>query len=332
MNGKLLVATDGASGAAAALRIARSLSERRGASVEVVAVVETLATPTTELGNGMAFWTPELLQAEEAAVLSTIRAQLAEVGGAAPEWTVTMRVGSPAPEIVRVAAERGATMILIGFGRHSRAGRWLWGSTTERVVHLSHVPVLAVPADATPRLRRAVAAIDFSDFSLDAARGVADLLAPGGEIHLLHVVWAPRAEGAIGLGEWDRTYRAGAATRLARIAQRLEEEAEVSVRFHVAAGETAEQILIVADRLGADVIAAGSHGYGFLGRIALGSVSGRILRAARFPVLIAPPEGVPSEITSTPTSERTPAGPEIPASVTSALVAAEAEPPPTPMA
>jgi hypothetical protein len=44
------------------------------------------------------------------------------------------------------------------------------------------------------------------------------------------------------------------------------------------------------------VIAAGSHGAGFLSRLVMGSVSTRLVRGATRMVLIAPPRTVPAEV------------------------------------
>lgn len=56
-------------------------------------------------------------------------------------------------------------------------------------------------------------------------------------------------------------------------------------------GDPAAAVLDFAACAPADLIVAGSHGYGFFARMALGSVSTRILRGAHCSVLIAPPAG-----------------------------------------
>jgi Universal stress protein family len=62
-------------------------------------------------------------------------------------------------------------------------------------------------------------------------------------------------------------------------------------------GDAAHEVLQFASRVGADLIAAGSHGYGFFSRLLLGSVATKLLRGATCAVL-----GVP--LTSIPTTER----------------------------
>jgi nucleotide-binding universal stress UspA family protein len=53
-------------------------------------------------------------------------------------------LGMPAQEIVRVAGERGADMIVMGTRGMTALGGLLLGSVAQRVVHLAHVPVMLV--------------------------------------------------------------------------------------------------------------------------------------------------------------------------------------------
>jgi nucleotide-binding universal stress UspA family protein len=54
----------------------------------------------------------------------------------------------------------------------------------------------------------------------------------------------------------------------------------------VETGEPGEMICEVAERVGADVIAVGSHGHGMLKRVLIGSVSTHVLHHAPCPVLV----------------------------------------------
>ena len=51
-------------------------------------------------------------------------------------------------------------------------------------------------------------------------------------------------------------------------------------------GRPAQVIVEAAERWGADVIVAGSHGHGFWGRLAIGSVSDAVLHHAPCSVLV----------------------------------------------
>ncbi|CAL4914041.1 unnamed protein product [Urochloa decumbens] len=65
-----------------------------------------------------------------------------------------------------------------------------------------------------------------------------------------------------------------------------ESDHEMKVEVKVAVGDARTVICHMADKLGADLLVMGSHGYGFFKRALLGSVSDYCLRNASCPVLI----------------------------------------------
>jgi nucleotide-binding universal stress UspA family protein len=294
MKGRILLATDGAPQSLGAVRVAAALAERDGCEVEVLTVLE----PPSAYAAGHAFAVPvpipgpDGLQAE--GLRSEVEAQLRAAGGAAAAWPVRVELGAPARTIAACAEERGAALIVLGLGRHDAVDRWFGRETALDVVRLAHVPVLAVPAEAAGTPRTALAATDFSPFSLDAAGRAAELLGPDGELHVAHAgMEAPRE--AAGGAEWLRTYEAGARERLEQVSRGVAGACHVRVRPHLLRGEPAAALLSFAERTGVELVAAGSHGYGFFTRILMGSVSTRLLRGARCMVLVAPPQGVPGE-------------------------------------
>jgi nucleotide-binding universal stress UspA family protein len=292
----ILVATDGTPGALGALRLARLLAERDGSRVEVVAVFQ----PVELYGYGAigtAGDSPTALFEDVAESLQRrVTEQLAEIGvGSREDWSVRVTTGAVAPRIVGIAAEVGARAILLGLNEEAHGLRFLARETVLRVVRLAHIPVVAFPRDASALPSRALVAVDASAFSLRAAEHVRSFVGRDAELHLAHVVRGySLAEGAD--TEWMKSYRAGVEHQLAELASELAVPASLRVTAHVLeGGEPARELLELADAIDAELIAMGSHGLGFLGRIFLGSVSSKLVRGARCGVLIAPPTDAPPE-------------------------------------
>jgi nucleotide-binding universal stress UspA family protein len=298
MRSHMLVATDGEPGASGALRTARLLARHHGSSVEVIAVLEPmgrfLASDSLETVSS---FPPHFETAGIDRLRAKVRSQLVEIGDEAAGWPVSVKVGRTAPTVARVAVEKAASLIVLGLREPRAAERWLGRESLLRLVHIAHVPVMAVPASASRLPREVVLAVDFSEFSLRAGHEVVRTVAPAGRLHLVHVALAAGMDGGGSeLTEWQRTYRSGVERRLQELAVELGAAAPDAGQAHILAGDPAGEILRLADELGADLIAAGSHGAGFIGRILLGSVSSKLVYGARCSVLIVPPRAVPDEL------------------------------------
>jgi nucleotide-binding universal stress UspA family protein len=297
MSMRILVATDGTEAASGALHIAGALAERHRAAVKVVSVVEPLPMHSVVYAETMAIAQRQLEEARCMAMQRHLQDTLAALGGDAAAWPIVVESGSPAPTIARRARDQAATLIVMGLGRHAVVDRWFGSETALRTIRLAHVPVLAVAAGARTLPALGVAAVDFSAFSNDAARTALQILAPGGTLHLAHVLWKPVGETAwVGGSYRPELQRLQLREQLEDLADRLETDAGAPVEVHSLEGDAAREMLRLAESLGADLIAAGSHGAGFFGRILIGSVSTCLVRSAKQMVLIAPPREVPVEL------------------------------------
>ena len=69
-------------------------------------------------------------------------------------------------------------------------------------------------------------------------------------------------------------------------AERLAAERGIFARTRLLAGDPAREIVAYADEIDADLIVVGSRGLGAIGGALLGSVSHKLLREARRPVLV----------------------------------------------
>ncbi len=298
MDERIVVAIDNRQRAAGALRAARWLSERTGVQVEVLAVYQHSDLYAYGYQDPLDANPPQATSVRIEALRSKAQAELAAVGGGAADWPLTVQIGRVvAPAIARFAGAKDAALILMGIRQPQPVERWLGRQELLRVVHLSHIPVLAVPGDFDALPRQAIIAIDFSAFSRRAAHQVVRWLAPGAHVHLVHTV--PNVPG--GEIEFEDVfpmdaYRAWATRRLNELAAELEKVADVAMQVHVHAGDPARVIVRLADEISADLIAMGSHGAGFFGRLVMGSVSGKLMHAARCSLFIAPPERPTEEL------------------------------------
>lgn len=288
MSSRVVVATAGTDSALGALRITRALAERDGREVSVVAVVEPVfleGIVLYSLGDRVVQANPGWLERTREAV----RRQLRRIGGPAAGWPVHVEVGHPARGIAAHAEGEGAELILLGHGRHGLADRLFGRETAMQVMHLARVPVFAVPATASQLPRTAVVAVDFSRYSHDAASAVLGIVADHAAVHLVHADWSPEGTDDSEPGEWFETYRAGTRVRLQEFRAGLRARPGVRLFTSVVPGEAADGVLQRAREVYADVIASGSHGFGFVNRTLTGSVSTRLVRAAECGVLVAPP-------------------------------------------
>ncbi len=191
--------------------------------------------------------------------------------------------------IVEAAAERRADLIVMG--THGRRGpsRLLLGSNAERVLRQAPCQVLTVRADAAvpagAEFRTLLVPVDFSAGSRRALDGARALSArDDADIDVLHVM-EPLP---------PMYYAAGVRTRFevdgdlcARVHERLESWAgdPPGVRYVVVEGHPAVEIARLADERQRDLIVMGSTGGTAAPWLLVGSVTERVCRMARVPVL-----------------------------------------------
>jgi nucleotide-binding universal stress UspA family protein len=138
----VLVPTDGSDPAAAGVEHGLAVAERVGARVHAVSVVDA-----SRFGGS-----PDLAPAGEfrerlAGEAERATEAVAERATAVGLDAVThVRRGSPARALLEYAEGHGVDLIAMGTRGRSGPGRYVLGSTTERTIRRSEVPVLAVNA------------------------------------------------------------------------------------------------------------------------------------------------------------------------------------------
>jgi nucleotide-binding universal stress UspA family protein len=184
----------------------------------------------------------------------------------------------------------------MGLGEHGLYDRLLGDEMVLRVIRLGSVPVLAVAPGFLGLPTRVLAATDFSPSSVRAARLAESIAHTHATVTLAHAL-ADEVDAA----NWARSNAAfhgtmGRAFDL--VVAGLREG--VAVERQVLVGEPAKALLEYARVNQSDLIVTGSHGFGFLTRLWLGSVSQRLVRGAHCSVLVAPPEEGPSYVDELP--------------------------------
>jgi universal stress protein A len=131
-----------------ALRWATVWARHFGARLIVVTVIESLLVNAAALAYDMDLALEEV--SPELREFVATRSAAVGVGMPSPEATVL--VGDPATEIVALARREHAQLIVIATHGLSGYRKMLMGSTTEKVLRQTTVPVLIVPpSDQAPR-------------------------------------------------------------------------------------------------------------------------------------------------------------------------------------
>ena len=125
-----------------ALGLAIDLSELCDAQVTVVHVVDSfLANAAEAAGSGEAM--AEQTQEELRDLLKRVAASRPTVPN---HLGISVVIGNPAEEILKQVDECAADVIVMGTQGREGATRLVFGSTAERVMRETRVPVLVVPA------------------------------------------------------------------------------------------------------------------------------------------------------------------------------------------
>lgn len=146
-------------------------------------------------------------------------------------------------------------------------------------------------------LIQVLVAYDFSDTAKGTLRRAINvaLRAPQHLIHFLVVLDPKKGVGLHPDRKIDYQYTEEVQELLKNaVAKELEEMSpgsDVHFFVHTRIGNPAEEILDVAETLGADLIFIGSHGRTGFKRLVLGSVSERVVREAKCPVMVVRDKG-----------------------------------------
>jgi nucleotide-binding universal stress UspA family protein len=286
---RILLATDGSKDAAGATSFLRELPLLASSKLRVMTAV-SFPTFAFEPPPVREFKSSVLEDARR--VVDEARATLAPRGF---DIETDVVIGSPRDEIPRIAREWNADLVVLGARGLGRIKRFLLGSVSLAVARHVSCPVLVVKG--RPRkLGSVLVGMDGSEDSFQALRFLLSLpLARRTKLRLLSVVepirYPASAPGAV-RGHLLRMLKEIESERRGQLEGVLEKAASelggslTRVTRSTPTGDPADVIVAAATAHDADLVVVGARGLGGMTRLLLGSVSEKVLRYARCPVLI----------------------------------------------
>lgn len=283
----VLFPTDGSDGTTQALEHALDIASTHGATLHLLYVADTTRDSVTQIHG-------EIVDALEAVGEDVLDAAAERARRRGVTTVAEIRQGKPYREIVGYATANSLDLVVMPTRGRRGLGRLLLGSTTERVVRRSDVPVLTIRPDAettqaglTYPYRDVLVPTDGSSCAETAVTLGIDLSAvDDATLHLLSVVdvaslgMDTRAGLHIdGLEERaEETVADAATTAQSGGVETVTAAVETSTSIHRA-------ILSYVENHDVDVVVVGTHGRTGFDRYLLGSVTEKLVRTAPVPVL-----------------------------------------------
>ena len=282
-----------------ALRYARAIAAHFAARLTVIAVDDPI------LGEAAALSAADVPVSEDTAreIDRFVHQTFKDIRRDGIDLRCEVATGKPAAEILRVSRERSCDLIVMSSHGLTGFRKMFFGSTTERVLRETSVPVLVTPGadhgpnsveDVPAAVRRLLVPVDFTAataWQLRFARGLSEAL--NRPLLLVHVIEPVRTMIAAQsrLAHVDAERRARAETELDALMQTL--PPSLKPEALVAYGEPAEEIAKIANDRDAGLIVMGLHSSPLTGP-RMGSVTYRVLCLAPRLVLAIPPVPVSS--------------------------------------
>jgi universal stress protein A len=276
-----------------ALHYAVAIADHFGARLTVVTVDDPVL-PSVAADTACI---PSLAHETEHELRRLVAETLEDRSSSAMTLDVRVEVGKPAPEILRVARDAEADLIVMSSHGLSGLSKRFFGSTTERVLRATGIPVLVTPKDGErvvslsemcQHIGGVVAPVDLTSASphqVKVAAGVATALSvPMLLVHVLEPVFTPSARLAISGSGAER--RADAEGRLLALA--TSSATSATIEALVVSGDPSEEIVKLAETRDAGLIVMGLHSSALFGP-RMGSVTYVVLCLTHALVLALPP-------------------------------------------
>jgi len=284
---KILCPVDFFPASDAAFNHAVGLAANYDARIHLLHVI----TPLLPSAYEYAIDTASILDSLEKNAADELKQRAARAKEAGVPSDIEVRIGDVYDEIKSSIEVQKPELLVMG--THGRRGveRWFMGSTTEKMMRHSPVPLLTISAtgdraNANARFRRILVTTDFSEGTPDAlAYAFSVAQENDSRITLLHVIHDTAADVS---GKYRESLLQGVEKQLADLVP-PEARNWCEVETRVQTGVPYRIILRTLEDERVDLLVMNIHGKGMLDRALLGSTAERVVRAASCPVMLIPP-------------------------------------------
>ncbi|MGN6254903.1 MAG: universal stress protein [Solirubrobacterales bacterium] len=275
----LLVGYDGSEGGRDALELTRVVAEASDANVLLVTVLPYGPLPIPY----------EILDEEEAEQTEPLFKEAKEQLGGVEVESRAFGGGSPAGVINDLAEREKVETIVVGSPHRGPVGRTLIGSVADGLLHGAPCEVMVAPrgyaAEEHGAFRTIAVAYDDTPESKLALERAEEIALACRATIVIYTVSAPPAvvPGAVG---YTPAIGPEAGAIVTRVVKKV--DGQLAATGRALNGVPAAAIIEACEEGGADLLVAGSRGYGPVTRVLLGSVSTQLAHKAPCPVLVVP--------------------------------------------
>lgn len=270
-----------------ALARAVEIARAHEASLTIVHVIEGF--------SGLGVASTEFLDIRNQVLLNArenIKTAIARKVVGIAEVDVRIEIGSSSLTLIELIDEITPDLVVMRAHQHESILKKIIGSTTDRVIRTSRVPVLIVKREVSQEYQRVVVSIETPDSSAAVVHFV-DTLLPSTELSLVHIVQIPHqfetamihANSGHDIAAHRDALMSEAKASLQAMSKKLEHRPKAS-STRVVAGDPAKSLVRATWSAKVDLIVLGPGSTSMLRHALLGSVTQRVLHGSTCDVLI----------------------------------------------
>ena len=292
---KIVVPLDGSKLAEVALPYAEELGVKMGSDIVLLTINES--EDSKELQNYCIYITKI-----KEATRGHAKKYIENESGEAIEVAIANQTGDPAKGIIDYTLTLNFPLIIMASHGRSGMSRWAVGSVADKVVRSSSLqPVMLIRAKDSRSdirdkrlLRKALVPLDGSSESEAVIPYIEELASElKAEVTLLLVAEQPyhvyrEGEGVVRVHYTEdeiKQLKASIEGYLEKLASRFYGRG-IATKCEVRVGVPAEEIIMVAEEIHADLVAMSTHGWSGIGRWVFGSVAEKVLHEGNTPLLL----------------------------------------------